>query len=198
MSTITTTAPSFEAPRTSGRRILVAGAVVAGLVVAGAVAIPRLTAQTAAPSYPAVTPHDAVEHRLDTSRAAAAGEAARLQSAKVQRQLDLDAKHIAAVAATQAYLPMEFQPALEPGFTRTYVGSELQTVEVPRMVERSVIAEQVGGRHESYTWTPSTAKHLTWTDPWVPPYDNPEWVPFIKAHYFHPVTTRSTPTHEYR
>ena len=277
MSTITTTAPSFEAPRTSGRRILVAGAVVAGLVVAGAVAIPRLTAQTAAPSYPAVTPHDAVEHRLDTSRAAAAGEAARLQSAKVQRQLDLDAKHIAAVAATQAYLPMEFQPALEPGFTRTYVGSELQTVEVPRMVERSVIAEQVGGRHESYawtpnhlssvakqqtgqqphfqytpprtnqryngstletvpltsaakvqapyiprgypgvartsstttqeqvggrhesySWTPSTAKHLTWTDPWVPPYDNPEWVPFIKAHYFHPVTTRSTPTHEYR
>lgn len=244
MSTITTTAPSFEAPRTSGRRILVAGAIVAGLVVAGAVAVPRLTAQTApSPSYPAVTPHDAVEHQLDTARSAAAGAAARQQSERVQRRMDLGAKQIAAVTATQAYQPMAFQPALEPGFTRAYVGGQLQTVAVPRMVERSVIQEQtgqlghyawsptsissvqkeqtgqqghyaylpqahglpsvtttneqVGGKHATYAYVGRTL-HLTWTDPWVPPYDNPEWVPYIKSHYFHPVTTRVAPTHEYR
>lgn len=260
MSTITTTAPSFEAPRTSGRRILVAGAVVAGLVVAGAVAIPRLTTQTASPSYPAVSPHDAVEHQLDSSRAAAAGAAARQQSERVQRRMDLGAKLSAAVAATQAYQPMQFQPALEPGFTREYVGGQLQTVEIPRVVERSVVqeqtgtighyawtpnhitsvqqeqtglqghyeytpalttkryvgstletvpvtgtltsstaAQQIGGRHESYGYTPSrSGLHLTWSDPWVPPTDNPEWVPYIKSHYFQPVTTRVAPTHEYR
>ena len=26
--------------------------------------------------------------------------------------------------------------------------------------------------------------HLTWSDPWVPPVDNPDWTPFIRAHYY--------------
>lgn len=218
MSTITTTAPSFEAPRTSGRRILVAGAVVAGLVVAGAVAVPRLTTQTASPSYPAVTPHDAVEHQLDTARAAAAGTAQRLQSERVQRRLDLGAKQIAAAGATTAYAPMEYQPQLQQGFTREYVGGQLVTIAVPRIVERSVVQEQtgqlghyewtpthvtsvekqqVGGKHATYAYSGRTL-HLTWADPWVPPTDDPAWVPYIKSHYFHPVSTRVAPTHEYR
>lgn len=274
MSAITTTAPSFDTPRTSGRRILVAGAVVAGLVVAGAVAIPRLTAQTASPSYPAVTPHDAVEHQLDTSRAAAIGAAERALSQRMQQRLDLGAKHVAAGAATTASSPLEFQPALQPGFTRAYVGGQLQTVAIPRLVEASVVAEQtgtighyaytpqrmvrvyngselqwvpvtagavsstmreqvggeaptyawtptrtvpvtgtrgypaaalqsvrsqqVGGEHSGYQYTPSRTLHTRWTDPWVPPYDDPAWVPYIKSHYFHPVSARVAPTHEYR
>jgi hypothetical protein len=301
MSTITTTAPSFEAPRTSGRRILVAGAVVAGLVVAGAVAIPRLTAQTASPTYTAVTPHDAVEHQLDASRAAAIGAAQRLQSQHQQTQLDLGAKHAAAASATRAYQPMAYQPQLQPGSTRAYVGGQLQTVEIPRLVESSVVAEQtgtighytwtpprmtqvyvgstlelvpvtsaglasavapstmreqvggqaptygwvpthvgsvhkqqtgqqghypyvpnkvyaataerglpgiavpsvrteqVGGEHSGYAYRPAARTlHLTWTDPWVPPYDDPAWAPYITSHYFQPVTTRVAPTHEYR
>lgn len=238
MSTITTTAPSFDTPRTSGRRILVAGAVVAGLVVTGAVAIPRLTAHTASPSYPTVAPHDAVEHQLDTSRAAAIGAAERAQSQKMQQRLDLGAKHVAAGAATIAHSPMEFQPALQPGSTRAYVGGQLQTVEVPRLVGASVVAEQtgtighyaytpqrmvrvyngselqwvpvtagavsstmreqVGGEHSGYRYTPTRTLHTRWTDPWVPPYDDPAWVPYIKSHYFHPVSARVAPTHEYR
>lgn len=266
MSTITTTAPSsFEAPRTSGRRILVAGAVVAGLVVAGAVAIPRLTAQTttAPTTYPAITSHDAVEHQLDTARSAALGAAARHQSRAVERNVDLAGKRAAAGAAGAAYVPMEFQPALAAGETRMYVGGQLQTVLIPQVVGSSVVAEQtgtighyaytpplttkvyngstletvpvtgtrsftaaalqamrqqIGGLAPTYAWTPNHVTsvqkeqtgvhrtypftgrtlHMTWGDPWVPPTDNPDWVPYIKSHYFHPVTTRPLATHEYR
>ena len=94
----------------------------------------------------------------------------------------------------------------------------LAAAAVPRIVERSVVQEQtgqlghyewtpthitsvekqqVGGRHATYAYSGRTL-HLTWADPWVPPTDDPAWVPYIKSHYFHPVSTRVAPTHEYR
>ena len=61
----------------------------------------------------------------------------------------------------------------------------------------SVMASQVGGLHATYVYdgrglssvTPTQvydgrALHLTWSDPWVPPVDNPDWAPFIRAHYY--------------
>jgi len=61
----------------------------------------------------------------------------------------------------------------------------------------SVLASQVGGLHTTYVYngrgltsvTPTQvydgrALHLTWSDPWVPPVDNPDWTPFIRAHYY--------------
>jgi hypothetical protein len=219
MSTITTTAPTFDTtPRPVGRRVVIAGIVAVGLVAAGAIAIPRITATTSTTTYPAVTPHDAVEHQLDSSKAQALTSAQRLQSAKVEKGLDLAAKAAAAAAATRIYAPMEFQPALDAGFTRQYVGGQLQTVPVPQLVSASVVRQQVGGQAPTYAWVPNhvtslqqqqtgghatypftgTTQHVAWTDPWVPPYDNPEWVPYIKSHYFQPSTTPTRPTHEFR
>jgi hypothetical protein len=61
----------------------------------------------------------------------------------------------------------------------------------------SVMASQVGGLHKTFVYdgrglkavTPSQVYdgrglHLTWSDPWVPPVDNPDWAPFIRAHYY--------------
>ena len=61
----------------------------------------------------------------------------------------------------------------------------------------SLMASQVGGLHTTYVYngramtsaTPTQvydgrALHLTWSDPWVPPVDNPDWAPFIRAHYY--------------
>jgi hypothetical protein len=61
----------------------------------------------------------------------------------------------------------------------------------------SLMAEQVGGLHETYAYngrglekvTPvqvydGRALRLTWSDNWVPPVDNPDWTPFIRAHYY--------------
>ena len=61
----------------------------------------------------------------------------------------------------------------------------------------SLMASQVGGLHATYVYdgrglssvTPTQvydgrALHLTWSDPWVPPVDNPDWTPFIRAHYY--------------
>jgi len=61
----------------------------------------------------------------------------------------------------------------------------------------SVMAAQVGGLHKTFVYdgrglkpvTPTLAYdgralHLTWSDPWVPPVDNPDWAPFIRAHYY--------------
>jgi hypothetical protein len=61
----------------------------------------------------------------------------------------------------------------------------------------ALMAEQVGGLHETYAYngrslvkvTPTQvydgrALRLTWSDNWVPPVDNPDWTPFIRAHYY--------------
>jgi hypothetical protein len=61
----------------------------------------------------------------------------------------------------------------------------------------SVMASQVGGLHATYVYngrslqsvTPTQlydgrALRLTWSDPWIPPVDNPDWTPFIRAHYY--------------
>jgi hypothetical protein len=61
----------------------------------------------------------------------------------------------------------------------------------------ALMAEQVGGLHETYAYngrglvkvTPvqvydGRALRLTWSDNWVPPVDNPDWTPFIRAHYY--------------
>ena len=77
------------------------------------------------------------------------------------------------------------------------------------------LRQQVGGEAPTFAYTPAsgptqvyngrglvqvapTGTHTRWTDPWVPPYDNPEWVPYIKSHYFSPTTTPTRPTHEFR
>jgi len=61
----------------------------------------------------------------------------------------------------------------------------------------SLMTEQVGGLHETYAYngrglekvTPvqvydGRALRLTWSDNWVPPVDNPDWTPFIRAHFY--------------
>lgn len=193
MSTITTTAPSFDTPRASGRRILVAGAVVVGLVAAGAVVIPRITSTTTTTSttYPTITQHDAVEHRLDDSLASAA----RRQSAAVEQRLDLTGKQAAAVAASQYRVSTTPQGLARFGAAgRAQIGGAAPTFAWTPNHDSYLVKEQTGGGHQTY---PFSSLHMTWADPWVPPTDNPEWVPYIKSHYFHPVTT-TRPTHEYR
>jgi hypothetical protein len=209
MSTITATAPTFETPRPVGRRVVIAGIAVVGLVTAGAIAIPRLTAQTATTSYPSVTQHDATEHQLDSSKAQALVNAERAQSAKVQRRLDLGAKSVAAAAAVPASMygsQIRAQVGgMAPTFrytpttsTYAYVGSQLVQVNTTTGATSSALtSEQVGGGHGVYPFT-GTRAHLTWSDAWVPPYDDPAWAPFIQAHYDHPTTTPARPTHEFR
>jgi hypothetical protein len=94
-----------------------------------------------------------------------------------------------------SYVPMRM--------TQKYVGSQLVTTfepvtTAPDAVTSPTVREQVGGAQPGYAYVPATtATHMRWSDRWVPPYDNPDWVPFIKAHYFQrPVTTPTT--HEYR
>ncbi len=216
MSTITATAPSFETPRPAGRRVVIAGLAVLGVVAvgtAGAITIPRLTSQTATTSYPTVTQHDALEHQLDTSRAQALVNAQRAQSAKVEHGLDRAAKSVAAAAAvpasTYATQIRGQVGGMAPTYRYTpttpeyaYVGSQLVQVNgagatTAGMSPSALTSAQVGGHHGVYPFT-GTSLHLTWTDPWVPPYDDPDWVPFIKAHYFSPATTPARPTHEFR
>jgi hypothetical protein len=61
----------------------------------------------------------------------------------------------------------------------------------------ALMASQVGGLHTTYVYNgrgltyvtltqayDGRALHLTWSDPWVPPVDNPDWTPFIRAHYY--------------
>ena len=61
----------------------------------------------------------------------------------------------------------------------------------------ALMAEQVGGLHETYAYNgrglvkvspvqvyDGRALRLTWSDNWVPPVDNPDWTPFIRAHYY--------------
>lgn len=50
----------------------------------------------------------------------------------------------------------------------------------------SLTAAQVGGLRKTFVYDVRGPKglHLTWSDPWVPPVDNPDWAPFIRAHYY--------------
>ena len=109
-----------------------------------------------------------------------------------------------------------YAPAASPKFV--YNGRDLVELgaAVPA-VAASTLRQQVGGRRRRTptppprgptsgrqrpraraAYAPTGHAHLAWTDPWVPPYDNPEWVPYIKSHYFSPTTTPTRPTHEFR
>ena len=162
MSTITTTpVPSL------GRKPFVIGLAVVGVLTVGAVALPHvhLGATTTTPTVTRAQAPDALDRR-DAMAAAAAAQS----SLATQRMLDAQ--------------------------TRT-LGHGSGTVIVPSLVATSVAQQQVGGQHQSYPFTGGTGSssssdytaggrklHLSWTDPYTPPVADPDWKPFIRAHYY--------------
>jgi hypothetical protein len=80
------------------------------------------------------------------------------------------------------------------------------------VVAASTLREQVGGKAPTFAYTSasgptqvyngrglvqgtSAGTHTRWNDAFVPPYDDPEWMPVIKRHYAGSVTTPVT--HEF-
>jgi hypothetical protein len=174
MSTITTT-PAPSLPRTP----LLVGAGVVGIAVAVAIAVPALTSRTGttvvpAPSAGAV----AVPRAGGPDVAEAHGLAARL---RLERQLDKLAKTDGNAAglgvATSALVPASIALEQVGGGHRTYAWSR------PRPLSSHSFDSQIGGRHSTFEYTPSST-HTVWNDRFVPPYQDPAWGDAIQRHYF--------------
>jgi hypothetical protein len=191
MSTITTTpVPSL------GRKPFVIGLAVVGVLTVGAVALPHvhLGATTTTPTVTQAQAPDALDRR-DAMAAAAAAQS----SLAVERMLDASARtlgHGRGTAIVPALVGTSVAQQQIGGQHLTYPFSGRGRAIVPSLVGASVAQQQVGGQHQSYPFTGSTGSsssdytasgrklHLTWTDPYVPPVADPDWKPFIRAHYY--------------
>jgi hypothetical protein len=185
MSTITTT----PAPQMS-RTPLVIGIATIGVVAVAAVAVPRITAltgtDTSTVSTTVVVPKkDFGDHRSSLDKPA---DSPRLRAA--ERRMELQAKQRAAAAAAAA------------------VGAGLGVT----VVSQSTQAQQVGGQHSTYAYTPAAPPRFVysgrglvevspssfgtvWNDTFVPPFKDPSWKAAIEKHYGGHFTT---PTHTFR
>ena len=105
-----------------------------------------------------------------------------------------------------------YAPAASPKFVYNGRGLVELGAAVPA-VAASTLRQQVGGEAPTFAYTPAsgptqvyngrglvqvapTGTHTRWTDTFVPPYDDPEWMPVIKRHYAGSFTTPAT--HEFR
>ena len=209
MSTITTTpSPSI------GRKPVVIGLVALGVVTAGVVTIPRLHVGTTATPAPVAAPSPGPADFLDRHDAMVAAQQAEsaLAAQKLldEQARVLGHRTVAAQPPTSvpAHLTELTGLASSYGVASTSIGREQvgqfhQTYTwTPAAAQRGALSateamEQVGGMHETYAYngrglekvTPvqvydGRALRLTWSDNWVPPVDNPDWTPFIRAHFY--------------
>jgi hypothetical protein len=197
---------------TVGRKPVAIGLAVLGVITVGAVAIPRIhlggTTTTTAVSQP--QPADFLD-RHDAMVAAAAAQAS-LQAQRLLDSQARVVGHSTVVQPALAMYPAHVSElgslATAYGAAATSVGREQvgqyhrTYTWTPAMAQHNPLGstdahEQVGGLHRTYAYqgrglqsvTPTQlydgrALRLTWSDAWVPPVDNPDWKPFIRAHYF--------------
>ena len=191
MSTITTTpVPSL------GRKPFVIGLAVVGVLTVGAVALPHvhLGATTTTPTVTQAQAPDALDRR-----AAMAAAAAAQSSLAVERMLDASARtlgHGRGTAIVPALVGTSVAQQQIGGQHLTYPFSGRGRAIVPSLVGASVAQQQVAGstratrspeapaRRPRTTPRAAAKLHLTWTDPYVPPVADPDWKPFIRAHYY--------------
>ena len=207
MSTITATpSPSI------GRKPVVIGLVALGVVTAGVVAVPRLHLGSTATPAPVAAPSPAPADFLDRHDAMVAAQRAQsahltelnaLASAYGVAATSVGREQIGQFHRTYTWTPtMALRNALSTTDAKEQVGGlqgsyEFSPSKGQAAAVTALMAEQVGGLHETYAYhgrglvkvTPTQvydgrALRLTWSDNWVPPVDNPDWTPFIRAHYY--------------
>lgn len=210
MSTIATT----PAPQISRTPLLV-GIAAVGVIAVTAVVVPRLastvgssaTTGTAASSA-VITQHDLVEHRADISSSVEGARASAAMERTLTQQGKLRASRIAATTAGLTGVRVgestvsQQVGGLAPTFGYTPTGSPQMVYNgrglvavgaAAPAVAASTVRQQVGGQAPTFGYTP--AGHTVWNDSFVPPYDDPEWMPVIKRHYAGSFTTPAT--HEF-
>ena len=208
MSTITATpTPSF------GRAPLVIGIAAVGIA-AAAVVVPRLhTITTTADTQAAAPASEAPESLGRRDAAAAAAAAAAAGPAHLQDLQHLTSKGLLSSQTAREQVPglaptFPYNPALSAAagsvaneqiggahLTYAYDGREL----VPVLSSTGSVAnEQIGGAHLTYAYDgrelvpvlsstgSAGTSHTTWSDIYVPPYDDPAWSPYIRAHFYGP------------
>jgi len=168
MSTITAPVPSVSVGRRP-IRVVTTVVVVAALLFAAFAVTRYLTRSTTVAVVPSVDAHDAVEHHADAVAAA---------SARIAQHDE----HLRADMAT----PRTFATS-NVGFGRSLAAEQVGGAHATyplavRPVRTQLDREQIGGAAPTFPLSP--VQHTTWTNTWVPPYDDPTWAPWIHAHYY--------------
>jgi hypothetical protein len=187
MSTISTPLPSSFDKRPLLIGLGVAGLVVAGVVVAQNVSLPTTTSSTTSTvAGTSAGGPDAIEARQRSAEVRAGGPdalGARTQAevARVERQLDSLAKAQGNYAGSSVALAAAAVPA---SVVAQQVGGLHSSYAFTGTTGLSSVAKsQIGGKHNTYAYD-AGGSHTVWNDAYVPPYENPEWMPLIQKHYF--------------
>jgi hypothetical protein len=177
MTTITTT-PSPQLSRTP----LLVGLGVVGVIAVTAVVVPKVLPQsttttqtsTATVRVPTLAELDPAERRA---------VAAAIAEAQLQRTIDLHAKSVAHQSGSGLRVVPRYEATTQvPGSIGAYTYDPTKSVAGVR--PEAVL--QIPGKLGTYPYDParSASSHTTWTDSFVPPYNDPAWAEAIYRHYY--------------